>query len=111
MKSAIAAALLAGLAACSTPAPPADTAAQPAAPQYREQWYSLAGVSGDYAGLNLHQTSLGWSGRLVTARGDAMPLRSVVSEKQMLSFFVPGVGATFSGHMTPDGWIGDWTVL
>lgn len=94
------------LAACNGEKAADPAPAAPAAPVYKESWFS----GGDAAPtLQLHETKDGLHGRLIDPLGKVYPVRSISQSETGLTFVVPALDAAWTATKTPEGaWAGKW---
>ncbi len=93
-------------AACNGEKAADPTPAAPAAPVYKESWFS----GGDAAPtLQLHETQYGLHGRILDQLGKFYPVRGISRTETSLAFTVPSLDAAFNATKTPEGaWAGKW---
>lgn len=98
--------VMAAAAACTPAKAPDPAPSAPAAPVYKESWFT----GGDGAStLNIHETRYGPAGRLIDTTGASFPVRNIVMSDTALSFIAPSLEATWAATKTPEGgWAGRW---
>ena len=85
--------------------------AEPAAPAFFDEWYSVSAIPPDaaQAALNIHETEQGPQGR-IWQDGKMYSVRNLVVSDAAMSFMAPGLDISWSATKDVAGeWSGSWT--